>query len=66
MFTNTISDYKKCEAWGPWQEQDTTMTFTYTEQTSGVGANYSWTSRDGPGSMKTLAARRKQIFNNKN
>jgi len=51
-----ISDYKKCEAWGPWQEQDTTMTFTYNEQTSGVGANYSWNGAMGPGSMKTLEA----------
>ena len=51
-----ISDYKKCEAWGPWQEQDTTMTFTYNEQTSGIGANYSWNGAMGPGSMKTLEA----------
>jgi len=51
-----ISDYKKCEAWGPWQEQDTTMTFKYTEQTSGIGASYSWDGAWGPGSMKTLDA----------
>ncbi|MFD0964078.1 SRPBCC family protein [Pseudofulvibacter geojedonensis] len=51
-----ISDYKKCEAWGPWQEQDTTMTFQYSDQTSGVGARYSWNGAWGPGSMKTLEA----------
>jgi len=50
-----ISDYEKCEAWGPWQEQDTTMTFTYPAQTTGVGASYSWNGAFGPGSMKTLA-----------
>jgi len=52
---NNINDFKNWEAWGPWMEDDATIVVTYNEQTSGVGANYSWTSKDGPGKMKTLS-----------
>jgi effector-binding domain-containing protein/uncharacterized protein YndB with AHSA1/START domain len=53
---NNISDFKNWEAWGPWMEEDSTIVVTYNEQTSGVGANYSWTSKDGPGKMKTVSS----------
>jgi effector-binding domain-containing protein/ribosome-associated toxin RatA of RatAB toxin-antitoxin module len=52
---NNINDYKNWEAWGPWMEDDSTIVVTYNEQTSGVGANYSWTSDNVPGTMKTLS-----------
>lgn len=52
---NNINDYKNWEAWGPWMEEDSTIVVTYNEQTSGVGANYSWTSANGPGKMKTIS-----------
>ena len=52
---NNINDYKNWEAWGPWMEDDATIVVTYNEQTSGVGANYTWTSENGPGKMKTLS-----------
>ncbi|QHI36200.1 hypothetical protein IMCC3317_15590 [Kordia antarctica] len=52
---NNINDYKNWEAWGPWMEEDSTIVVTYNEQTSGVGANYSWTSDNGPGKMKTVS-----------
>ncbi|WP_420574389.1 SRPBCC family protein [Kordia sp.] len=52
---NNINDYKNWEAWGPWMEDDSTIVVKYNEQTSGIGANYSWTSKDGPGKMKTLS-----------
>lgn len=52
---NNLNDYKNWQDWGPWMEQDTTIVATYPEQTSGVGASYSWTSKDGPGKMKTLS-----------
>lgn len=52
---NNINDYKNWKAWGPWLEEDPTIKETYAEQTSGVGGAYSWTSKDGPGNMKTVA-----------
>jgi effector-binding domain-containing protein len=52
---NNINDYRNWEAWGPWMEEDSTIVVKYNEQTSGVGANYSWTSKDGPGKMKTVS-----------
>lgn len=52
---NNINEFKNWEAWGPWHDEDSTIVVTYNEQTSGVGANYSWTSKDGPGKMKTVA-----------
>ncbi|MBC8756629.1 SRPBCC family protein [Kordia sp. YSTF-M3] len=52
---NNINDYKNWEAWGPWMEEDSTIVVKYNEQTSGVGANYTWTSKDGPGKMKTVS-----------
>lgn len=39
---NKVNDYKSWEKWGPWKKQDSTMTFTYAEKTSGEGASYSW------------------------
>lgn len=39
---NTVNDYKTWEEWGPWKAQDPQMTFSYPEQTSGLGSGYSW------------------------
>jgi effector-binding domain-containing protein len=52
----TINEYKTWKDWGSWFRKDTTITVDYGEITSGVGANYSWVSMDGPGRMKTVAA----------
>lgn len=52
---NNVNDFKNWESWGPWMDEDPTIEVTYPEQTSGVGASYTWTSKDGPGSMKTIA-----------
>ncbi|WP_052752928.1 SRPBCC family protein [Kordia zhangzhouensis] len=57
---NNINDYKNWEAWGPWKEEDSTIVATYPEQTSGVGASYSWTSKNGPGKIKTLSLTQNQ------
>jgi effector-binding domain-containing protein len=51
-----INDFKNWENWGPWYELDSTIIATYPEKTSGIGASYSWTGKEGNGSMKTLAA----------
>ncbi len=51
---NNVNDYKNWESWGPWFDDDPTIEVTYPENTSGVGGSYSWTSKDGPGNMKTI------------
>lgn len=52
---NTVDDLKTWEEWGPWHEEDTTIVVTYGDITKGIGANNSWTSKDGPGNIKTVA-----------
>lgn len=52
---NNLNDYKNWKEWGPWYKEDPSIEATYPEQTSGIGASYSWTGKDGPGSMKTIA-----------
>jgi len=51
---NHINDLKKWENWGPWHDADSTIVTTYSENTIGVGATSSWTSKDGPGNMKIV------------
>lgn len=51
---NTVNDLKTWEEWGPWHDEDSTIVVTYGEKTVGVGASDSWTSKDGPGNMKTV------------
>ncbi|MEM1257240.1 MAG: SRPBCC family protein [Bacteroidota bacterium] len=53
---NNVSDYKNWEAWGPWLEEDPTMTFEYSDLTKGEGASYSWNGKDGTGSQKMVSA----------
>jgi len=52
---NEINDYKNWQHWGPWYEMDSTIIATYPEITSGVNASYSWTGKEGDGSMKTIS-----------
>lgn len=54
MVFNDVNDYKNWESWGPWYDEDPTIEATYPEQTSGIGGSYTWTSKDGHGSMKTI------------
>lgn len=54
IFEN-INEYKNWQDWGPWMEEDPTIEATYPEQTSGVGAYYTWTSKDGPGKIETIS-----------
>jgi len=52
---NTVNDFKKWENWGPWYEIDSTIVASYPNKTSGVGASYTWTGKDGTGTMKTIS-----------
>ena len=49
-----INDIKKWDEWGPWHDEDSTITTTYSENTIGIGAKSSWTSKDGPGNMELV------------
>ena len=51
----TVNNLKTWEKWGPWHDIDSTIVVSYGEITEGVGASDSWTSKDGPGNMKTIA-----------
>ena len=54
---NNVSDFKNWPEWMAWAQKDPSMTYEYGEQTSGVGASYSWKSENqGNGSMKIVAA----------
>lgn len=53
---NEINDFKNWNNWGPWFEMDSTIIASFPEVTSGVGASYSWTGKEGSGSMKTISA----------
>ena len=46
-----LDDLKKWEAWAPWYKMDDSIEVTYGEQTTGVGANQTWTSADSPGEL---------------
>ncbi len=54
LLYTTINNYKTWEHWGPWKKEDPTMSFIYSENTSGVGGSYSWDG-DFPGKMTTTA-----------
>ena len=53
VFDN-INDYKNWQEWGPWYEEDPSIKVTYADNTVGEGGSYSWTSKDGDGTMNTL------------
>jgi len=55
MVFNNVNDYKNWQDWGPWYELDSTIVASYPEITSGIDASYSWTGKDGDGSMKTIS-----------
>lgn len=62
-----VNDYKNWKHWGPWYEMDSTIVAEYPEKTSGEGASYSWTSREGKGTMETTSViPNKEILQNIN
>jgi len=61
---NTINDYKTWQHWGPWKKEDTTMVFTYAENTIGKDGSYSWTADVSPdGKMTTTAVEENKSIN---
>jgi carbon monoxide dehydrogenase subunit G len=55
---NVVNDFEHTKHWSPWFKIDPNAQFTYGNVTSGVGANYSWTSEDdnvGNGSQEILS-----------
>ncbi len=46
-----VGDLKKWDVWAPWKEEDPEIVTTLGAITSGVGANQSWTDREGGGSL---------------
>jgi len=52
---NNINDIQKWDNWGPWHDEDSTIVTTYSDNTVGVGAKSSWTSRQGPGNLELVS-----------
>tara|TARA_R110001583_G_scaffold8413_7_gene40223 strand:- start:7970 stop:8998 length:1029 start_codon:yes stop_codon:yes gene_type:complete len=52
---NNINDFKNWQHWNPWFELDSTIVASYPDDTSGVGASYTWTGKDGSGTMRTIS-----------
>jgi len=51
---NDLNDYKNWKDWGPWYEEDPSIEVKYAENTIGEGGSYTWSGKDGDGSMQTL------------
>jgi uncharacterized protein YndB with AHSA1/START domain len=51
-----INDFKRWEAWSPWEKKDPAMKRTYSAVTSGVGATYAWEGNKevGQGGMEII------------
>ncbi len=52
LLFDTVNEYKTWENWGPWKEEDPSMTFSYPDKTSGIEGSYSWDGKFS-GSMTT-------------
>lgn len=61
---NEINDYKNWQEWSPWYEQDTTVITTYSENSIGKGASYSWTSKKSAGGkLETVVVEKPKSIN---
>jgi uncharacterized protein YndB with AHSA1/START domain len=51
-----INDFRRWEAWSPWEKKDPAMKRTYGATTSGKGATYGWDGNNdvGQGSMEII------------
>ncbi|HZJ37091.1 MAG TPA: SRPBCC family protein [Gillisia sp.] len=54
---NEVNNFKNWEEWGPWMDDTDDLILTYSDTTSGEGANYSWKSEKmGDGRITTTKA----------
>ena len=51
-----VNDLTKWPEWGPWEEEDPTITTTLGATTSGVGAHQSWSGDSGTGELTFTAS----------
>ena len=54
---NLVDDFKNWEKWSPWKDLDPDAINTYSKNSEGVGARWSWkgNSKVGQGSQKIIA-----------
>lgn len=53
---DAINDYKTWEHWGPWNETDSTIVYTFSKKNIGLGASFAWKADSGNGNMENLAS----------
>lgn len=51
-----VNDYKTWQYWGPWNETDSTIVYTFPLKTTGIGATFSWKATSGDGNMENVAS----------
>ena len=49
-----VNDFKNWEEFGEWKQENPSVNFKYSKNTTGKGSFYSWIAKDGEGSMKTI------------
>ena len=57
MIYNQVNDFKRYPQWSPWTKMDPNAINTYSENISGVGAQWTWKGNDkiGEGTQKIIA-----------
>ena len=55
-----IADLKAWQKWNYWSSADPAMKVTYSDVTFGPGANYSWSSADGDGTVNLVSAQKNE------
>jgi len=62
---NNVNDYRNWKVWGPWNEMDSTLVYSFPKKTVGKGATYSWSGKSGGGNMKMLKSEPNTLIENK-
>lgn len=60
---NQVNTIKNRTKWSPWEKNDTTATFTYTNIATGKGAGYAWSGKEvGHGSVTYVESVSNQLI----